>query len=91
MTKEQAQKIVNNQGFAWTVTEVVEGDAFNMIYCEWKGKEHLMYYSNNQNKICRIKQYNKTIISIRFKRFFVRLEKIGKSDIININKGSESE
>ena len=34
---------------------------------------------------------NKTIISIRFKRFFVRLEKIGKSDIININKGSESE
>ena len=62
MTKEQAQKIVNNQGFAWTVTEVVEGDAFNMIYCEWKGKEHLMYYSNNQNKICRIEQYNKTII-----------------------------
>lgn len=30
---------------------------------------------------------NKTIISIRFKRFFIRLEKIGKSGIININKG----
>ena len=27
----------------------------------------------------------------KVKRFFVRLEKIGKSDIININKGSESE
>ena len=64
MTREQAQDIVNNQGFAWTVTEVVEGDAFNMIYCDWKGKEHLMYYSNNQNKICRIEQYNKTIISM---------------------------
>lgn len=54
MTKEQAQEIVNNQGFAWTVTEVVEGDIFNLIYCDWKGKEHLMYYSNGQNKICRI-------------------------------------
>lgn len=62
MTREQAQDIVNNQGFAWTVTEVIEGDAFNLIYCDWKGKDHLMYYSNNQNKICRIEQYNKTII-----------------------------
>ncbi len=34
---------------------------------------------------------NKTIISIRFKRFLIMLEKIGKSDIINIHKGSESE
>lgn len=50
MTREQAQDIVNNQGFAWTVTEVIEGDAFNLIYCDWKGKDHLMYYSNNQNK-----------------------------------------
>lgn len=38
MTREQAQDIVNNQGFAWTVTEVIEGSAFNLIYCDWKGK-----------------------------------------------------
>lgn len=54
MTIEQAQNIVNNQGFAWTVTEVIKGDAFNLIYCHWKGKEHIIYYSNKQNKICRI-------------------------------------
>lgn len=54
MTIEQAQDIVSNQGFAWTVTEIIEGDSLNLIYCDWKGKEHLMYYSNNQKKICRI-------------------------------------
>ena len=51
MTKEQAQEIVNNQGFAWTVTEVVESNQFNLIYCDWKGKEHLMYYSNGIQKV----------------------------------------
>ena len=54
MTKEQAQKIVENQGFAWTVTEVIEGDAFNLIYCDWDGKERLMYYSNGQKKVSGI-------------------------------------
>lgn len=34
---------------------------------------------------------NETIISIRYERFLIMLEKIGKSDIINIHKGSESE
>lgn len=51
MTKEQAQEIVKIQGFAWTVTEVIEGDAFSLIYCDWKGKEHLMYYSNKLQKV----------------------------------------
>lgn len=54
MTREQAQEIVNNKGFAWTVTEVVKGDAFNLIYCDWKGKEHLMYYSNGLQKVTHI-------------------------------------
>ena len=30
---------------------------------------------------------NKTIISIRYERFLIMLEKIGKSDIISIHKG----
>lgn len=34
---------------------------------------------------------NKSIISNRYKRFLVSLEKIEKSDIMNIHKGSESE
>ena len=34
---------------------------------------------------------NETIISIRIKRFLIMLEKIRKSDIMNIHKGSESE
>lgn len=54
MTKEQAQEIVENQGFVWTVTEVAEGDRFDLIYCDWKGKEHIMYYSNGQKKVVSI-------------------------------------
>lgn len=54
MTKEQAQEIVKNQGFAWTVTEVVEGSAFNLIYCDWNGKEHVMYYSNSLQEVVKI-------------------------------------
>lgn len=51
MTIKQAQEIVKNEGFAWTVTEIVEGDAFNLIYCNWNGNEHCMYYSNGLQKV----------------------------------------
>ena len=66
MTKEQAQKIVENQGFAWTVTEVIEGDAFNLIYCDWDGKERLMYYSNGQKKVSGIVNLQKWSIDGNF-------------------------
>lgn len=59
MTKEIAQEIVENQGFAWTVTEVIENYAFTLIYCDWNGKEHTMYYSNESQEVVKIIQKGK--------------------------------
>lgn len=57
MTKQQAQEIVEKEGFAWTVTEVHNGDAFTVIDCIWDGNEKYMMYSNGQNKVVSIGAY----------------------------------
>lgn len=45
MTIKQAQEIVDKQGFAWTVTEIMETEQFIGIICEWRGNISHMIYS----------------------------------------------
>ncbi len=54
MTREDAQKIVHDNGFAWIVVDVVEGDRYSLIYCDWFGTEHIMYYSNSLLRVSSI-------------------------------------
>lgn len=39
MTLEEAQKMLNDEGFAWSVLEVYPGDRFTIIICDWQGGE----------------------------------------------------
>ena len=57
MTKKQAQELLKEHGFAWTVTEVATTNQLNLIYCDWNGKKRVVYYSNRQKKIVKI-DYN---------------------------------
>lgn len=54
MTVEEAQKIINDEGFAWSVLEVSNGDRFTHILCDWHGEERIVYYSNAQGRIVKI-------------------------------------